>query len=183
MKLTGRIKTIIFKGERVSVLLEDARVFTEDQKWIPYTDISLVKDGKYKKGETWLSSFKESIYQGCRELNKGVEVEVGVIVTERGFKNIESIGLKLPEVDVLEEVPPDLPDDMTVKETTTPEDVEGASTTGDIMAEIEATHKDVLIIRQTCIKAAGAVASGQGLDIKEIVVVAKRLETYVLTGK
>lgn len=181
MKLTGRIKTIIFKGERVSVLLEDTQVFTEDQKWMPYTDITLVKDGKYKKGETWLSSFKESIYQGCRELSRGVEVEVGVIVTERGFKNIESIGLKLPEVDVLEDTPLDEP---FPEEKIPPEE---ESTTGDIMAEIEATHKDVLIIRQTCIKAVGAIfkisQDKWARDVDIAVAIATRLEKYVLEGK
>ena len=214
MKLQGKIKTIIFKGERVSVLLEDARIFTDAQKWEAYTDIELVKDGEYKKGETWLSSFKKHIYQACEELKKmgkGIEVDVEVIVGKAGFKNIETIALAVPEVDVNADLkPPDVPEEepewteglhstmlekkpsSTQRSKDSPEAVaermlkeekieEQASRQLKMKVESIAVDKDTLIIRQTCIKAAGM--SQVAIKPEEIVEIAKRLEKFVLEGK
>lgn len=189
MKLQGKIKTIIFKGERVSVLLEDARIFTDAQKWEEYTDIELVKDGEYKKGETWLSSFKKHIYQACEELKKmgkGIEVDVEVIVGKAGFKNIEKIALAVPEVDVNKDLlPPDTPE---TEESMFPEEERAEdSPEAEIEKLVESTavDKDTLIIRQTCLKAIGsAIQVDKDADWKAtgawIVALAKMLEDYVL---
>jgi hypothetical protein len=206
LRFDGKIKAITFKGERASVLLEGARIFKEGQQvWEDYTDERLVKTGKYAKGEVWMSTFESSNaagYQACKELEKmgkGVGVDVSV-VENKGFLNIAGIGLNLKEVDVNADLEP--PDDhekqaeLTEEPSSTqrPKDSPEAQatklveTTGDIVAEIEATAKDVLIVRQTCIKAAGFVVEDHNnisdkTREEKVVALAKRLETFVLTGK
>lgn len=199
MKFQGRLKAITFKDERVSVLLEDARIFTDAQIWEDYTDLRLVKSGKYKKGEVWMSAFEGSapqVYQACRELEKGVEVDVSV-VENKGFFNITGIRLKMREVDVNEDLQPEFPEEEPSSEQRPPDSPEAqaeemlkeeaeeerASNELDKRKQIEVSDRDISIIRQCCIKAVGAMVNFDVKNWADLVALAMRLEKYVLEGK
>ncbi len=187
-RFQGKIKAIKFGDSRVSVLLEDTTFLSNDGDWKQWTDWELIKSGKYKKGEVWVSAFEQSapeVFQACKIIEKGSEVEVDIFKTEKGFLNINNIRLGVPDVDVNEDLkPPDMPAEEKLKDSPEAE-AERMSTALD---NVEAS-REVLIIRQTCIKAAGSAVSGTPLHTTEenravlIVAIAKRLEKYVLEGK
>jgi hypothetical protein len=139
MRFNGTIKAIKFQGERVSILLKDAHYFSKEGDWILYPEglsedhQKLIRSGDYRNGELWASSFEDHIIQAIRRfdeddasqnIQKGSEVEMEVIKTKRGFLNMKSIGLKIPERDVnedikqdargfpVEDMPPDMPENM-----------------------------------------------------------------------
>jgi len=117
-----------------------------------------------------------------------------VFKTAKGFLNIKSIGLKVPEVDVNEDMPPDAP--LEKRDKDSPEndieemlkeeaEEERASNELDRRDEIVATTKDIQIIRQTCVKAVGAMLNLSAVDktTQDLIKIARRFEQYVLTGK
>ena len=190
-RFNGKIKVVRFTDARVSVLLEDTTFLSNEGDWKQWTDWKLVEGGKYKKGEVWVSAFEQSapeVYQACKIIEKGAEVEVDIFKTEKGFLNINNIQLKVPEVDVNEDLePPDMPSSEQRPEDSPEAEAEEIveSTTGDIMAEIEATAKDIQIIRQTCVKAIGAMVNlpATNKTTNDLVKIAQRFEKYVLEGK
>jgi len=192
-RFQGKIKAITFKDARVSVLLEDTTFLSNDGDWKQWTDWELIKTGKYKKGEVWVSAFEQSapeVFQACKIIEKGSEVEVDIFKTEKGFLNMNNIRLGVPDVDVNADLtPPDEPS----SEQRPPDSPEAEA---DKLAEAQdermstalddvAVSREVLIIRQTCIKAVGNAVSGSTVsELGEfIVAIAKRLEKYVLGGE
>ena len=183
MKITGIIKVLSFKEERVAIKLGDAQFF---------------KDGKWDKqyGDVWVSSFDKGVLEACKMLEKGNEIQSMVTANKnkagREFLNIVNIGLKMPEKDIN--------DDMPTEETGVPDDApmfqEGEEPAGlthpdyirpEPSTTIDMPGKELLIIRQTCIKAAGnALMKMEGSTIARsnlVVEIARRLEKYVLEGK
>lgn len=199
MKFIGNIKAIKTTSEKVSLMLENARCLGKENKWKTWEDYDLLKTGKYKKGQVWLSAWHNSsphVYQAIKffdeddasqNFQKGSEVEGEAYKPnpDKPFWNIKSIGLKVPEVDVNEDMPPEHPDEHRPF----PEDADEEARKR-ILAErqiydpsttLDMTAKDISIIRQTCVKAAGA--SGIAAEPEGVVDIAKRLEKYVLEGK
>jgi len=217
-RFQGKIKAITFKDARVSVLLEDTTFLTNDGDWKQWTDWELIKTGKYKKGEVWVSAFEQSapeVFQACKIIEKGSEVEVDIFKTEKGFLNINNIRLGVPDIDVNAELtPPDITGDDAPKkgyegvgggfsnepssEQRPPDSPEAEA---DKLAEAQdertstaldnvTASREVLIIRQTCIKAVGSalnlVNDGKAKvtpNEELFVAIAKRLEKYVLSGE
>jgi hypothetical protein len=106
--------------------------------------------------------------------------------------NINNISLKVPDRDVNEDLkPPDVhKEDPDPKWTHKPPDSPEAQAEEMLKEEAEeerasneldkiVVSKEVLIIRQTCIKAASNVGNTE----HQVVEIAKRLEKYVLEGK
>ena len=187
-RLNGTIKSIMFKDARVSVLLTSTTFLSKEGDWKQWVDWKLVEGGKYKKGDVWVSAFEQSapeVYQACKMIEKGSEVEVDIFKTEKGFLNINNIQLKVPDKDVNEDLEPPEPSSKQRPKDSPEAEAEEMSTALD---NVEAS-REVLIIRQTCIKAAGSAMSGKLIDmaIREntelFVALAKRLEKYVLSGK
>jgi hypothetical protein len=112
-RFNGTIKAVTFKDARVSVLLENTTFFSNEGDWKQWTDWELLKKGGYKKGDVWVSAFEQSapeVFQACKVIEKGSEVEVEIFKTEKGFLNINNIQLKVPDVDVNADLkPPDEP--------------------------------------------------------------------------
>ena len=220
-RFQGTIKAITFKDARVSVLLENTTFLSNEGDWKQWTDWELIKTGKYKKGDVWVSAFEQSapeVFQACKMIEKGSEVEVDIFKTEKGFLNINNIRLGVPEKDINEDLkPPDtkieIPEggsvmfpesgivatrasDMPSSDQRPPDSPEAEA---DKLAEAQderistaldnvTASTEVLIIRQTCIKAASNVVGNTDGDTKDyvqerIVAIAKRLEKYVLEGK
>jgi hypothetical protein len=196
-RFNGTIKAITFKDARVSVLLENTTFFSNEGDWKQWVDWKLIETGKYKKGDVWVSAFEQSapeVFQACKVIEKGSEVEVDIFKTEKGFLNINNIRMGVPDKDINEDLkppdepsseqrPPDSPEaeaeKLTEKEPQPPWPP-GATKE----KSSNAVDKDTLIIRQTCVKAVG---SGMRLenenDAEVAVVIAKRLEKFVLEGK
>lgn len=193
-RFQGKIKAITFKDARVSVLLEDTTFLSNEGDWKQWTDWELIKTGKYKKGEVWVSAFEQSapeVFQACKMIEKGSEVEVDIFKTDKGFLNMNNIRLGVPDVDVNKDLEPpsseQRPEDSPEAEAeklAEAQDERTSTALDDVVAS-----REVLIIRQTCIKAAGSALSGKLIDmaIREntelFVALAKRLEKYVLEGK
>ena len=195
-RFNGTIKAITFKDARVSVLLENTTFLSNEGDWKQWVDWKLIETGKYKKGDVWVSAFEQSapeVFQACKVIEKGSEVEVEILKTKKGFLNINNIQLKVPDVDVNADLQPPEEPSSTQRPKDSPE------TQAERMIEepqppwppgatkekpSTAVDKDTLIIRQTCIKAVG---SGMRLenenDAEVAVAIAKRLEKYVLEGK
>ena len=118
-------------------------------------------------------------------LEKGAEIQSVVTANKnkagREFLNIVNIGLKMPEKDINEDMPSEetgVPDDAPLFEEEAGEEAPPKPST-----KIDMPGKEILIIRQTCIKAAGSSIAGTSCPPDELVVIAKRLEKYVLSGK
>jgi hypothetical protein len=203
-RFQGKIKAITFKDARVSVLLEDTTFLSNDGDWEQWTDWELIKSGKYKKGEVWVSAFEQSapeVFQACKMIEKGSEVEVDIFKTEKGFLNINNIRMGVPDKDINEDLkspePPEEPQPPWPPGATTepssdqrpPDSPEAQDERTSTALDNVAVSREVLIIRQTCIKAASAAVNGTPIDMtvkgnKELVVaIARRLEKYVLEGK
>ncbi len=224
-RFNGRIKAITFKDARVSVLLENTTFMSNEGDWKQWVDWKLIEGGKYKKGEVWVSAFEQSapeVFQACKMIEKGSEVELEIYKGDKDFLNINNIQLKVPEKDInadleppTEETPskgepssdqrdPDSPeaqaermvDEMPPKPKSTTVDIKEAPKPPDSftkedarravkqVSENRAPDKEILIIRQTCVKAVG---SGMRLenenDAEVAVAIARRLEKFVLTGE
>jgi hypothetical protein len=178
MRIVGKIQAFSFKEGKVAVKLEGARFLTQEQTWKEWVDWD---DKTTKKGEIWISSFDDAIYQACRELEKGQEIDATVLGKQaksgKTFWNIKNIGLKIPERDVKEDMPPE-PDWSDMPEERDPDSPESQIEEMVESATLDMPDKDILIIRQTCIKAASNVA-GQG-DAEGLIFIARKLEKYVL---
>lgn len=185
MKIQGTIKVLSFKGERVAIKLGDARFLTRDREWKEWNDWNAIEAKKAGKGEIWISSFKDYIYQACHEFEKGTEVEA-TVEENKGFWNIENIELKVPERDINEDMPPDAPF-PTEEPSSDRREPDSPKAQAEKMVESATLDtKDTHIIRECCIYAVGYalnVADINKLDAPKIVALAKRLEKYVLEGK
>lgn len=115
MKITGTIKVLSFKGDRVAIKLGDAQFLTRDREWKDWNDWDAIEKKQVGKGEIWISSFKEDVYQACKgfdedddsqNIQKGAEI-VADVKENKGFWNITSIGLKVPDKDIHGDMPPD----------------------------------------------------------------------------
>ena len=198
MKIQGIIKVLLFEGERVSIKLGNARFLSQEREWKEWNDWEGIENKRVGKGEIWISSFEDHVFQGCHELEKEKEVEAELVQSKRGFWNIKSIGLKLPEHDVNKDLEPPFSEEETPPWEETPSstqrDKDSPEAQAEEMAEKEYASKDpastmvdkeTLIIRQTCLKAIGsAIQVDKDADWKAtgkwIVALAKMLENYVL---
>ena len=80
-RFNGTIKAITFKDARVSVLLTGTTFLSQEGDWKQWVDWKLIESGKYKKGDVWVSAFEQSapeVYQACKVIEKGAEVEVDI---------------------------------------------------------------------------------------------------------
>ncbi len=205
-RFNGTIKAITFKDARVSVLLTDTTFLSNEGDWKQWVDWKLVEGGKYKKGEVWVSAFEQStpeVYQACREIEKGAEVEVEIFKTEKGFLNINNISLKVPERDVNEDLrPPDMPDAPTgaagevppeepqppwppgaTKEpssTQRPKDSPEAQAE-EMLESIAIDTKEYRIVFQACLKGLGA--SHLAKTYEELINMTERAVQRVFRGK
>ncbi len=206
-RFQGTIKAITFKDARVSVLLENTTFMSNEGDWKQWVDWKLIEGGKYKKGEVWVSAFEESapeVFQACKMIEKGSEVEVEIFKTEKGFLNINNINLKVPEKDINADLePPDakieIPEGGSVlfpesgivatrasdMPSSTQRDPDSPEAQAERLVEsIAVDTQSLLIIRQTCCKAVGAGMRLENENDAEVAVaIAKRLEKYVLTGE
>ena len=108
-RFNGTIKAITFKDARVSVLLENTTFLSNEGDWKQWVDWKLIEMGKYKKGDVWVSAFEQSapeVFQACKVIEKGAEVEVEIFKTDKGFLNINNIQMKVPDVDVNADLKP-----------------------------------------------------------------------------
>lgn len=194
MRFEGNLKTTKITNEKASVMLENARYFSKEGEWQQWNDYDLMKSGKYKKGDVWLSAWANSaphVYDGVQQIERGSEVEGEAFKPnpDKPFWNIRGINMKLPEVDVNEEMPPDMTGSSTPPLTPEEEqkmigyeiEEERASSELDKSRQVETDKTQLQIIRQTCLKAGSNIA-GVG-DAEALIKIARRLERFVLEGK
>ena len=189
-RFNGTIKAITFKDARVSVLLENTTFFSNEGDWKQWVDWKLIETGKYKKGDVWVSAFEQSapeVFQACKVIEKGSEVEVEIFKTEKGFLNINNIQLKVPDVDVNADLQPPGEPSSDQREPDSPEAQAEEMSEKEYASKsiaVDMSDKDRHIIRECCVKAVG---NGMRLenenDAEVAVAIAKRLEKYVLEGE
>ena len=171
MKITGTIKVLSFKGDRVIIKLDDAQFLSKEGKW------------EKQYGDVWISSFDDHVIQSVRlfdedddsnNIKKGSEIQAVVKSNQgkdgRTYLNIVNVGLRVKEVDVLEEVPPDEP----LPEEETPPEEEKSTT-------VDTTTTEYRIVFQACLKAVGA--SNLAQSFQELIEMAERATQRTFKGK